>query len=54
VSPKKFGLPDTSKALHKEILQKLPKLERLISAIKSKKSPALFFLENQLLFKFKD
>jgi hypothetical protein len=53
IAPKKFGLSDTARALHKEILQKLPRLEELIANIKSKKSPALFYLKSQLPFKLK-
>lgn len=52
LNPKNFGLPNTSKALHKEVLQKLPKLEKLISALITQKSPALKYLKRQLSFKF--
>jgi hypothetical protein len=47
-----FGLPNSSKTLHKEILQKLPKLEKLILALKTQKNPALQFLKRQLSYKF--
>ena len=46
-----FGLPGTSKALHKEILNKIPKVEMLISELLTKKNPGLLFLKSQLLFK---
>ncbi len=48
IEVQQFGLPDQEKALHREILNKLPGFERLIRQLKAIGSPELQFLRRCL------
>ncbi len=47
--PKEFNLPDTPKALHECLPQKLTEFEYLIKHLLEVKNQAIQFLQNQLL-----